>query len=324
MRSVKSWAGVLGAACLCLVFATAGHAQSYPSRPVRLVIPYDPGGVVDYVGRALGQALHESLGQPVVTENHPGAGGIVGTDAVVHSAPDGYTLVIMDPAIVINPTLQSVPYDLFTQLETVSVVSSSPEVLVVAPDLPVKDFDEFVAYGKANPGKLNFASAGTGTTPHLAGEMFKQRTGIEATHVPYKGIAASFTDMLTGRVQFAFSSIAGALPFTSANRVRALATTGLQRSVIFPDLPTVDEAGLKGFTVDLWLAVFAPAGLPADVRTKLNAVINTALMSQDLKATLAKVGVEPRGTTAAAGAAFVRADFEKWKTVITEGKIKVN
>jgi tripartite-type tricarboxylate transporter receptor subunit TctC len=197
-------------------------------------------------------------------------------------------------------------------------------VLVVAPDLPVKDFDEFVAYGKANPGKLNFASAGTGTTPHLAGEMFMQRTGINATHVPYKGIAASFTDMLTGRVQFAFSSIAGALPFTSANRVRALATTGLQRSSIFPDLPTVDEAGLKGFAVDLWLAVFAPAGLPADVRTKLNAAINTALMSQDLKATLAKVGVEPRGTSAEAGAAFVKADFEKWKAVITEGKIKVN
>jgi tripartite-type tricarboxylate transporter receptor subunit TctC len=324
MRPVKSWIRALGAACLCVAFATAGHAQSYPSRPVRLVIPYDPGGVVDYVGRALGQALHESLGQPVVTENHPGAGGIVGTDTVVHAAPDGYTLVIMDPAIVINPTLQSVPYDLFTQLETVSVVSSSPEVLVVAPDLPVKDFDQFVAYGKANPGKLNFASAGTGTTPHLAGEMFKQRTGIEATHVPYKGIAASFTDMLTGRVQFAFSSIAGALPFTSANRVRALATTGLQRSSIFPDLPTVDEAGLKGFTVDLWLAVFVPAGVPADVRTKLNTVINTALTSQDLKAALAKVGVEPRGTTAAAGAAFVKADYEKWKTVITEGKIKVN
>jgi tripartite-type tricarboxylate transporter receptor subunit TctC len=324
MRPVKWWVTALGAACVCALASTAGQAQSYPSRPVRLVIPYDPGGVVDYVGRALGQVLHDALGQPVVTENHPGAGGIVGTDAVVHAAPDGYTLVIMDPAIVINPTLQSVPYDLFTQLETVSVVSSSPEVLVVAPDLPVKDFDEFVAYGKANPGKLNFASAGTGTTPHLAGEMFKQRTGIDATHVPYKGIAASFTEMLTGRVQFAFSSIAGALPFTSANRVHALATTGLVRSSIFPDLPTVDEAGLKGFTVDLWLAVFAPAGLPADVRTKLNAVINTALMSQDLKATLAKVGVEPRGTTAAAGAAFVRADFEKWKTVITEGKIKVN
>src|SRR5262249_50095773 len=162
---------------------------------------YSPGGIVDYIGRVLTHELAESLGHPVVAENRPGAGGIVGTDAVARAAPDGYTLLLMDPAIVINPTLQaSIPYDLFKQLETVSIGSSSPEVLVVSLDLPVKDFSEFVAYGKANPGKLNFASAGTGTTPHLAGEMFKLRTGIDATHVPYRGIAASFADLITGKV----------------------------------------------------------------------------------------------------------------------------
>src|SRR5262249_17826006 len=209
----KSWAAMLvGGARAALPRGRAG-ARLYPFKPIRLVLPYNPGGIIDYVGRTLAQHLGEPLGQPVVAENKPGAGGIAGTDAVARSPADGYTLVLMDPAIVINPTLQpSVPYDLFKQLQTVSIVSSSPEVLVVSPHLPVKSFAELVSYGKANPAKLNFASAGIGTTPHLAGEMFKQRTGIDATHIPYRGIGASYTDMMSGKVQFAFSSIAGALP----------------------------------------------------------------------------------------------------------------
>jgi tripartite-type tricarboxylate transporter receptor subunit TctC len=305
--------------------AAPSHAQSYPSKPIRLVLPYGPGGIVDYVGRTLAQKLTEEIGQPVVAENRPGAGGILGTDTVARATPDGYTLVLMDPAIVINPTLQAdVPYDLFKNLQTVSIVSSSPEVLVVSPALPVKTFAELVAYGKANPGKLNFASAGIGTTPHLAGEMFKLRTGIDATHVPYKGIGASYTDMMSGKVQMAFSSIAGALPFTSDNRVRALATTGSKRSGVYPDLPTVAEAGLPGFEVDLWLAVFAPASLPAPVLSRLNAALKKALEAPDLKIALAKVGVEPRGTSPEEGAQFVRADFDKWRQVITDGKIKEN
>jgi tripartite-type tricarboxylate transporter receptor subunit TctC len=273
----------------------------------------------------LARSLGETLGQTVVAENRPGAGGIVGTNVAATSVPDGYTLLLMDPAIVINPTLQaSVPYDLFKQLDIISVVSSSPEVLIVSPLLNVKTFDEFVAYAKANPGQLNYASAGVGTTPHLAGEMFKQRTGIVATHIPYKGIGASFVDMMANKVQFAFSSIAGALPFTLANRLLPLATTGEKRSSVYPDKPTVDEAGLKGFTVDLWLTVFAPAGVPADVKMQLTAGIKKALTNPELKAAFAKVGAEPRGTTAEEGAAFVKADFEKWKKVITDGKISVN
>jgi len=311
--------------CLWPGAVVAAQAQTYPTRPVRLVLPYGPGGIIDYVGRTVAQKLSEEVGQPVVAENRPGAGGILGTDTVARSAPDGYTLVLMDPAIVINPTLQAdVPYDLFKSLQTVSVISSSPEVLVVNPSLPVKTFGELVAYGKANPGKLNFASAGIGTTPHLAGEMFKLRTGIDAIHVPYKGIGASYTDMMSGKVQMAFSSIAGALPFTSDNRVRALATTGLKRSAVYPDVPTVAEAGLPGFEVDLWLAVFAPTGLPAPVTARLNAALNQALAASDLKAALAKVGVEPRGTSPEEGAAFVRAEFDKWKQVVADGKIKEN
>jgi tripartite-type tricarboxylate transporter receptor subunit TctC len=314
----------LSSALVCAALVSA-QAQTYPSKPVRLVLPYAPGGIIDYVGRTLAQKLTENLGQPVVAENRPGAGGVLGTDSVARSAPDGYTLVLMDPAIVINPTLQAdVPYDVFKSLQTVSIVSSSPEVLVISPTLPVKTFPELVAYGKANPGKLNFASAGIGTTPHLAGEMFKLRTGIDATHIPYKGIGASYTDMMSGKVQMAFSSIAGALPFTTDNRVRAIATTGPKRSGVYPDLPTVAEAGLPGFEVDLWLGVFAPAKLPAPVLARLNGELIKALGADDLKAALGKVGVEPRGTSPEGGAAFLRTEYDKWKQVITEGKIKEN
>jgi tripartite-type tricarboxylate transporter receptor subunit TctC len=303
---------------------SAALAQAYPTKPVRLVLPYAPGGIIDYVGRTLAQHLSEPLGQPVVAENRPGAGGIAGTDTVARSAPDGYTIVIMDPAIVINPTLQpSMPYDLFKQLTTVSIVSSSPEVLVVAPQLPVKTLSELIAYGKANPGKLNFASAGIGTTPHLAGEMFKQQAGVDATHVPYRGIGASYTDMMANKIQFAFSSIAGALPFTTDNRVRPIATTGLKRVNVYPDVPTVDEGGLQGFNVDLWLGIFAPAGLPVDVLAKLNSALTKTLQNPEVKTALAKVGVEPRGTSTQEGAEILKSEFEKWKKVITEGKIKM-
>jgi tripartite-type tricarboxylate transporter receptor subunit TctC len=312
---------LIGAALV--VSASASHAQSYPEKPIRLILPYAPGGIIDYVGRTLAQRLGETIGQPVVAENRPGAGGIAGTDFVAKGAPDGYTILLMDPAVVINPTLQpSIPYDLFKELKVVSVISSSPEVVVVSPTLPVKTFKELIDYGKANPGKLNFASAGVGTTPHLAGELFKLRTGIDATHIPYRGIGASFTDIMSGKVQFAFSSIAGALPFTSDNRVRAIATTGPKRTPAYPDLPTVSEAGLANFEVDLWLAIFAPSATPANVVSRLNAELKKALDNPDTKAALAKVGVEPRGTSPEEGLAFVRQEFEQWQKVIGEAKVK--
>jgi tripartite-type tricarboxylate transporter receptor subunit TctC len=303
--------------------ATAAQAQTYPDKPIRLILPYAPGGIIDYVGRTLAQRLSETIGQPVVAENRPGAGGIAGTDFVAKATPDGYTILLMDPAVVINPTLQpSIPYDLFKELKTVSVISSSPEVVVVTPKLPINSFKELIDYGKANPGKLNFASAGVGTTPHLAGELFKLRTGIDATHIPYRGIGASFTDIMSGKVQFAFSSIAGALPFTSDNRVRAIATTGPKRTPAYPDLPTVSEAGLPNFEVDLWLAIFAPNATPDNVVARLNAELKKALDNPDTKAALAKVGVEPRGTSPEEGLAFIRQEFEQWKKVIGEAKIK--
>jgi tripartite-type tricarboxylate transporter receptor subunit TctC len=322
MKFKRTLRALLAAPALCML-ASSAFAQAFPNKPLKLVLPYSPGGIIDYVGRTMAQGLSGPLGQPVIAENRPGAGGITGTDTVARAAPDGYNLVLMDPAIVINPTLQpSMPYDLFKQLTTVSIISTSPEVVVVSPELPIKSIADLIAYGKANPGKLNFASAGIGTTPHLAGELFKQRTGIDATHIPYKSIGQSYPDLMSNKVQFAFSSIAGALPFTTDNRVRPIATSGTKRSSVYPDLPTVQEAGLAGFEVDLWLGIFAPAGTPADVVEKLNGAIQTTLKDPEIIKALAKVGVEPRGTSAKDGEAFLKNEYGKWKKVIEDGGIK--
>jgi len=319
--AVKLREALLGLA-ITLVLCSAAVAQ-YPNRPIRLILPYNPGGIVDYVGRALGQHLGEALGQTVVPENRPGAGGILGTEVTARAQPDGYTLLLMDNAIVINPSLQQhVPYDL-KQLDAISWVSSSPLVLVVTPALNVKTLDAFIAHAKASPGKLNFATAGVGTAPHLAAELFKQHTGIEATHVPYKGIGASYVDLMSNKIQFSFSSIAGALGFTSDNRVLALATTGEKRSGIYPDIPTMTEAGLN-FTVDLWLALFAPAGMPEDVKAKLVKAVQSVAAKPEFKAQLAHIGATPRGTPPQETADFVRAEYAKWKQVITEGKIRID
>jgi tripartite-type tricarboxylate transporter receptor subunit TctC len=316
---------LVSTALLSVAAVTPARADNFPSRPLHLIMPYSPGGIIDFTGRVVAQKLGDVLGQPVVAENRPGAGGIVGVDYVAHSAPDGYNVVIMDPAIVINPTLQkSVPYDLFKDLVTVSIVNSSPEVLVVAPQLGIKTYAELVAYGKANPGKLNYASAGVGTTPHLAAEMWRLRTGIEATHVPYKGVGPSYVDLMSGKVQMLFSSIAGALPFTSKGSVIPLATTGLKRSPVYPDLPTIAEAGLPGYEVDLWLGIYGPAGMPPDVLAKLNGGINKALQDDELKAAFAKFGLTPRGTTLPEGAAFTKEEHEKWKKVIEDGHITLD
>jgi tripartite-type tricarboxylate transporter receptor subunit TctC len=308
--------------CTALLVPSALVAQTYPSKPIRIVLPYVPGGIIDTAGRNLALRLTEGLGQSVVAENRPGAGGMVGADAVARSAPDGYTILLTDPALVSNPTLQAdVPYDLFKGLQAVSIVGSSPAVIVASPSLPVTTFAELIAYAKAHPGKLNFASAGIGTAPHLAGEMIKLRTGIDMTHVPYRGIGAAYPDVMSGKVQLAFSSIAGAVPFTSDNRVRPIATTGSARSAVYPDVPTVAES-LPGFDVDLWIGIYAAAGLPPAVLAKLNGEINKVLQNPELKAAFAKMGITPRGTSPEEGAAFTRSEYEKWKKVIVEGKIK--
>jgi tripartite-type tricarboxylate transporter receptor subunit TctC len=314
---------LLAALAFSLEMPTA-LAENFPSRPIHLILPYAPGGIIEFVGRTLAQKLGEVLGQPVVVEDRPGAGSIVGVDYVAHAAPDGYNIVLVDPAIVTNPTLhKSLPYDIFKDLVTISIVVTAPEVLVVAPQLGIKTQAELVAYGKANPGKLNYASAGIGSTPHLAAEMWKARTGIEATHVPYKGIGPAFIDLTSGKVQMSFSSLPAAMPFINKGSLVPLATTGLERSPIYPDLPTVSEL-LPGYEVDLWLGVYGTAGMPPDVLATLNSGINKALRDSQLKAAFAKFGIAPRGTTVQEGVAFTKQEYEKWDKVITDARITLD
>jgi tripartite-type tricarboxylate transporter receptor subunit TctC len=303
---------------------TAALAENFPSRPIHLILPYAPGGIIEFVGRTLAQKLGEVLGRPVVVEDRAGAGGIVGVDYVAHAAPDGYTIVLVDPAIVTNATLhKSLPYDIFKDLTAISIVATAPEVLLVAPQLGIKTQAELVAYGNANPGKLNFASAGIGSTPHLAAAMWKARTGIEATHVPYKGIGPAFIDLMSGKVQMSFSSLPAAMPFINRGSLVPLATTGLKRSALYPNLPTVAEL-LPGYVVDLWLGVYGTAGMPPDVLATLNGGIDKALRDDQLQAAFAKFGIAPRGTTVQEGAAFTKEEYEKWRKVIIDGHITLD
>ena len=304
--------------------APRAAAEGYPSRPIHLILPYAPGGIIEFVGRTLSQKLGEVLHVPVVVEDRPGAGGILGVNYTAHAAPDGYTIVLVDPAIVTNPSLhKSLPYDIFKDLVPVSIVATAPEVLVVAPQLGIKTQAALVAYGKANPGKLDYASAGIGSTPHLAAEMWKARTGIEATHVPYSGIGPAFIDLISGKVQMSFSSLPAAMPFIAQGSLVALATTGLERSPMYPDLPTVSEL-LPGYEVDLWLGIYGSARMPPDVLATLNGGINKALQDAQLKAAFAKFGIAPRGTTVQEGVAFTRAEYDKWRKVILGAHITLD
>ena len=326
MDSIKRAARILlWTALACAAASVPARAQNFPSRPIHLILPYNPGGIVDFAGRVLAKELTGILGQTVVAENKPGAGGIVGVNEVAHGTPDGYNVVLIDPSIVINQTLhKSMAYDVFKDLVTISIVCSSPHVLIVSPQLGVKTYAELVAYGKANPGKLNFGSAGVGTTPHLAGVMWSQETGITATHVPYKGVGPSFIDLMSGKIQMEFSSIAGALPFTSKGSVIPLATTGKTRSPVYPNLPTVEEEGLAGFDVEVWLGLYGTAGTPPSVLATLNGAVAKALQADEVKTAFAKFGIEPRGTSLEQGAAFTKAEYEKWRKVILDGHITLD
>ncbi len=325
MKMLRAATRILLVAALAVAFAAqAASAERFPSRPVRMILPYAPGGIIEFVGRTLAQKLGEVLGQPVVVEGRPGAGSIVGVDYVAHAAPDGYTIVLVDPAIVTNPTLhQSLPYDTFKDLVTVSIVVTAPEVLVVAPQLGIKTQADLVAYAKAKPGKLNYASAGVGSFSDLAAEMWKERAGIEATQVPYKGIGPAFIDLMSGKVQMSFSSLPAAMPFIAKGSLIPLATTGLARSPMYPDVPTVAEL-LPGYVVDLWLGVYGTAGMPPEVLTALNSGIVKALRDDQLKAAFAKFGIAPRGTTVQEGAAFTKEEYEKWRKVITDAHITLD
>jgi tripartite-type tricarboxylate transporter receptor subunit TctC len=294
----------------------SAFANDFPNQPIRLILGFAPGGITDFTGRVVAQHLSTILNDPVVPENRPGAAGVTAAAAVAHAAPDGYTLILIDSGTVVNPMLRAdVPYQM-TDFTMVGMVGVSPVVIVVSNGLPVKNVGELIAYGAKNPDKLSFGTAGVGSAPHLAAELFESRTGLRATHVPYPGIAGAFTDLMAGNIQFAFSSIVGALPFTSDNKIRALATTGDTRPTAYPDIPTVAETTLPGYSVEIWLALAAPAGTPGPIIQRLNAALQKALGEKDVIDALAKVGIEARPTSAREANTFVDDESKRWPAVI--------
>jgi tripartite-type tricarboxylate transporter receptor subunit TctC len=314
------------AACL-----TAAHAQvasksaaAYPTRPIRLVVPFAPGGSNDIMARLAGQKLSESLGTQVVVDNRAGGSGIIGTDIAAKAAPDGYTLLMMSLTFAVNPSLYSkLPYDTEKDLAPVTLVASAPLMLVVHPSLPAKSVQELIAYAKANPGKLNFGSGGPGTTPHLAGEMLKMMAGVKMTHVPYKGGGPALTDLVGGQIQLMLENIPSTLLHAKSGRLRALAVSGLKRSPLVPDLPTLDEAGLKGYEIVGWNGFFVPAGTSRSIVTLLYKETAKALGQADVKERLATMGAEPVGSSPDEFRAFVKTEIVKWAKVVKAAGLKV-
>jgi tripartite-type tricarboxylate transporter receptor subunit TctC len=302
-------------------------AQAWPSRPIRLMVPYPPGGPVDLSARLLAARLQESLGQPVIPENRPGAGGNIGVELVAKSPPDGYTLVMSAIAtLAINPSLYSnLPYDPIKDLRHVALLVQVPNVLIVTNDLPAKNVQELIALARSRPGKLDFGSGSTGSTGHLAGEMFKMMTGTFMVHIPYKGSAPAMADMMAGRIELMFDNLASALPSIKAGKVRALATTTKTRSSFLPDLPTLDESGLKGFDMTTWWGVSAPAKTPQPVVDRLSAEILKAMDTPDMKERLHNMGSDaPAIRTPEQFAAFVSSELKIYSELVKRSGAKAD
>jgi tripartite-type tricarboxylate transporter receptor subunit TctC len=291
-------------------------AQSYPSRPVRLIVPFGPGGGTDIVARLIGQWLSERLGQQFIIENRPGAGGNLGTEAVVRAAPDGYTLALIGAPSAINATLyDKLPFNFIRDIAPVAIIVRFPNVMVVNPSVPARTVPEFIAYAKANPDKINMASPGNGSTPHVAGELFKMMSGANMVHVPYRSVAAGMTDMLSGQVQVTFGTTASTLEYIRAGTLRALAVTTAVRAEALPDLPTIAEF-VPGYEASAWFGAGAPRNTPADIIDKLNKDINACLADPKLKARIADLGgIAITGSPADFGKLIVE-ETEKWAKVV--------
>ena len=302
------------------VVSAGGLAQSYPTRPIRLVVPLAPGGGTDTVARLISNKLSELLGQQMVVDNRGGGGGVVGTELVAKASPDGYTLLMGSITTnAVNPALyKKLPYDHIRAFSGISMVGTVPNVLVVHPGVPAKSMKDFIAYAKANTGKVNYGSSGIGSAPHLSMELIRSMTGVAMTHVPYKGAGAAVADVLGGQLQALCSSLAGLLPHIKSGRVRALAVTTMKRNPQLPEVPTVAESGLPGYEVTIWYAVFVPAGTPRAVISRLNTGTVNALNSPDLKDRLTLQGLDVAGSTPAELDAFVKAETVKWAKVVKE------
>ena len=304
--------------------ALQASAQPYPNKPIKIVIPYGPGGAPDILGRLIGVKLQTSLGQPVVVENHPGAGGTIGTDFVAKSAPDGYTILVATTAnLSISPHLYpKIPYNALKDFTPVTLVANSPLILTISKNVPANNLKELIAYGKANPGKLNYASAGSGTIQHVAGALLANMAGIDAIHVPYKGTAQILPDLVAGRVNLMFNSPAPMLPLVKDGSLKAIGIGSLNRSPLNPEFSTISEQGLTGFDVAPWYAFYAPAGTPPAVIARLNKDITAALSLPDVKDKYADMGLEVAPSTPAELAQVTKRDYDKFGKIIKDNNIK--
>lgn len=315
-----------GAALLTLLALaaalTSAHAQQYPTRPIRLIVPIAPGGGPDIISRAVGQQLTEQLGQTIVADNRPGASGAIALDLARTAAPDGHTLVTISASQVIRPLVYRVAYDLERDFVPISQLSAQSYVLMATPSLPVKSVAGLIEHAKANPGRLNYASVGQGSQIHLMTELFRTMAGIRVTHVPYKGIAAAYPDLMAGTIHFVFGGILSALTQVKTGKLRPLAVSGAKRMAALPELPTVAEAGVRGFAVSQWYALLAPAGTPRAIVDQLNNEINKALRQPDVASRIAAEGSEAVGSTPQHIATHVKSERAKWAKVIQEAGIK--
>jgi tripartite-type tricarboxylate transporter receptor subunit TctC len=307
---------------LCL-FAGAANAQTWPARPIHLIVPFPPGGVTDIVGRIIAQRLSEGLGQPIVVENRGGGAGSIGAQLAAKSSPDGYTLLMATATHAINVTLMpNTGFDLTKDVVPVSLVASVPLLLAVNPKLPVTDVKSLVAYAKANPGKLNFASGSTGSASHLAGEMLKTMAGVQMTHIPYKGGGPALQDVIAGHVGLMFENMPSILPHVQAGRLRGIATTGTKRSPAIPELPTMIESGFPGFEAGSWYGLFAPIGTPPEIVERLHHEVVNALTNPEMQKQLLAQGAEPIGNSPQEFTSFINAEVAKWAKAIKDSGAK--
>jgi len=315
----------LACTALCAGFAGMAMAQGYPNKPVKLVVPYPPGGPTDIVARLVAQKLGDQMGQPFVIENKPGAGGNPGAEAVARSAPDGYTLLVATTAHAINPSLFSkLNYQLLKDLSPVTQLTSGPLMIVANPALPAKNVTELIALAKSKSGGLNFASSGNGQSTHLSAELFSAMAGVKMSHIPYKGSAPALTDVMGGQTDLMFDTMLSSMPHVKAGKLKALAVTSVQRSPIAPELPTVAESGLPGYEAIAWNGLLAPAGTPNEVVARLNAELKKVLEQPEVKQRFEAQGFTASWNTPEAFESFLKAEVDKWAKVVKVSGAKVD
>jgi tripartite-type tricarboxylate transporter receptor subunit TctC len=313
--------GLLAAAALAA--AVPAHSQNYPTKPVRIIAPFAPGGGTDFIARQVADRLGQKLGQPVLVDNRPGAGGNLGAELAIKSPADGYTLLLIAGSFTVNASLYKLPYDSGTDISPIIQLSQGPFVVVVPNSVKAANLKDFIAQAKAEPGKLSYASAGAGSITHLATELFLDMAKIKIVHVPYKGTGPAQTDTIAGTTQLLFGSVATTLPFVKQGRLKALAVTTPKRIAAAPEIPTVSEAGVPGYEVVLWHGLIGPKGIPKPIVDKLNAAANEVMKAREMEEKLAGEGVTPAGGTSEEFGKLIRADIARWAKVVKQANVKI-